>query len=126
MQVKIVTYHFKPVILIKARKKDNNECHQYMKKWLDFPGGPVLKTSPSNARGNGLIPGWGAKIPYASWLKNPKQIIKQKYNTFNKDFKVIQVKNSFKIWRNEKLCITDESILGHPSESKLAGLNEIM
>ena len=66
MQVKIMTYHFKPIILLKARKKDNGECYQYMKKQLDFPGGPVVKTLPSNARCNGLIPGWGAKIPYAS------------------------------------------------------------
>ena len=29
----------------------------------DFLGGPVLKTLPSNARGLGSIPGWGAKIP---------------------------------------------------------------
>lgn len=86
----------------------------------------MLKTLPSNARGNGLIPSWGAKIPYASWLKNPKQIIKQKYNTFNKDFKVVQVKNSFKIWRNEKPLYYWWEYIGHPSESKLAGLNEIM
>ena len=25
----------------------------------DFPGGPVVKTSPSNAEGVGPIPGWG-------------------------------------------------------------------
>ena len=66
MQVKIMTYRFKPVILITTRKKDNNERYQYMKKWLDFPGGLVVKTLPSNARCNGLIPGWGAKIPYTS------------------------------------------------------------
>ena len=33
----------------------------------DFPGGPVVKTLPSNAGGEGSIPGWGAKIPHASW-----------------------------------------------------------
>ena len=32
----------------------------------DFPGGPVVKTSPSNAGGAGSIPGHGAKIPHAS------------------------------------------------------------
>ena len=42
----------------------------------DFPGGPVVKTSPSNAGGVGLIPGQEAKIPYALWPK--KQNIKQK------------------------------------------------
>ena len=33
----------------------------------DFSGGPVVKTSPSNARGAGLILGWGAKIPHVFW-----------------------------------------------------------
>ena len=53
----------------------------------DFPGGPVVKTSPSNAGGEGSIPGWGAKIPHASWpkIQNIKQ--KQYCNIFNKDFK---------------------------------------
>ena len=38
-----------------------------IKKYIrDFPGGPVVKTSPSNARGAGLIPGLGAKFPHAS------------------------------------------------------------
>ena len=42
------------------------------KKWNkgDFPGGPVVKTSPSNAMGAGSIPGGGAKIPHASQPKN--------------------------------------------------------
>ena len=42
----------------------------------DFVGGPVVETLTSNARGEGLIPGWGAKLPHASWPK--KQNIKQK------------------------------------------------
>ena len=42
----------------------------------DFPGGPGVKTSPSNAGGAGLIPGQGVKIPHTSWPKN--QNIKQK------------------------------------------------
>ena len=42
----------------------------------DFPGGPVVKTSPSNAVGVGSIPGQGAKIPHA--LGPKKQNIKQK------------------------------------------------
>ena len=36
----------------------------------DFPGGPVVGTLPSNEVGAGLIPGWGARIPHASWPKN--------------------------------------------------------
>ena len=35
----------------------------------DLPGGSAVKTSHSNSRGAGLIPGWGAKIPYALWSK---------------------------------------------------------
>ena len=31
----------------------------------DFPGGPVVKTLPSNAGGTGSTPGRGAKIPHA-------------------------------------------------------------
>ena len=34
-----------------------------MKK--DFPGGPVVKNLPYNARGTGSIPGQGTKIPHA-------------------------------------------------------------
>ena len=33
----------------------------------NFPGGPVVKTLPSKARGVGLIPGYGVKIPCALW-----------------------------------------------------------
>ena len=38
----------------------------------DFPGSPVVKTSPSNSRGAGLIPGQEAKITHASGPKKPK------------------------------------------------------
>ena len=41
----------------------------YKTKSWDFPGGPVVKISHSNAVGRGLIPGRGAKIPYASGPK---------------------------------------------------------
>ena len=47
--------------------------HQHLVLNLgNFPGGPVVKTSPSNASGVGLIPGQGAKILHASQPKNPK------------------------------------------------------
>ena len=54
----------------------------------DFPGGPVVKTSPSKAGGVGSIPGHGANIPHALEAKK-KQNIKQKQycNKFNKDLK---------------------------------------
>ena len=56
-------------------------------RFRDFPGGPVVETSPSNAGGVGSIPGWGAKIPHASWPKNQKINQKQYCNKFNKDFR---------------------------------------
>ena len=39
-----------------------------------FPGGPVVKTSPSNAGGMGSIPGRRAKIPHVSWPKNQNMV----------------------------------------------------
>ena len=54
----------------------------------DYPGGPVVKTSPSNARGAASIPGWGAKIPHASRPKNQNIKPKQYCNKLNKDFKI--------------------------------------
>ena len=36
----------------------------------DFPGGPVVKTSLSNAGDAGSIPGRGARIPHALRPKN--------------------------------------------------------
>ena len=53
----------------------------------EFPGGPVVKTSPSNARGAGSIPGRGAKIPHAFQPKNQNIKQKQYCNKFNKDVK---------------------------------------
>ena len=32
----------------------------------DFPGGPVVKSLPSNAGDTGLIPGQGTKVPHAT------------------------------------------------------------
>ena len=54
----------------------------------DFPGSLVIKTLPSKARSIGLVPGWGAKIPHASWPKNKNKTPKNRNsNNFNKDFK---------------------------------------
>ena len=47
----------------------------------------MVKTSPSYAGGVGLIPGWGDKIPHASWPKSQKKKQDQYCNRFNKDFK---------------------------------------
>ena len=39
----------------------------------DFPGGPVVKTPPSNEGGTGSIPGRGTKIPHAAWRNQKKK-----------------------------------------------------
>ena len=41
----------------------------------EFPGGPVVKTSPSSTGGSGSTPGWGTKIPHALRPKKPKHKI---------------------------------------------------
>ena len=41
-------------------------------KGRDFPGCPVVKTSPSNAGGVGSIPGQGAKSPRDASIRKPK------------------------------------------------------
>ena len=53
----------------------------------DFPGGSVVKTSPSNAGSANLIPGRRAKIPHALQPNNQNLQQKQYCNQFNKDFK---------------------------------------
>ena len=56
-------------------------------KCRDFPGGPLVKTSPYNAGGVGLVPDQGSKIPYASRLKTQDIEQKQYCNKFRKNFK---------------------------------------
>ena len=41
--------------------------------YRDFPGSPRVKTLPSNARGEGLIPGQGDKVPHTG---KPKLLAK--------------------------------------------------
>ena len=53
----------------------------------DFPGGPVIKTSPPNTEDVSSIPGQGTKIPHASQSKNQNIKKKQYCNKFNKDLK---------------------------------------
>ena len=47
----------------KEKKKRND--------WEDFPGSPVDKNLPSNARDLGSIPGRGTRIPHASEQLSP-------------------------------------------------------
>ena len=73
-----------------AKRVDLKSSHSKLKKKIvtrDFPGGPVVKTSPSNAVGAGSIPSWGIKIPHASWPKHQNIKQKQYCNKFSEDFK---------------------------------------
>ena len=47
----------------------------------------MVKSSPSNAGGEGSIPSRGAEIPHALWPENQNIKQKQYCNKFNKDFK---------------------------------------
>ena len=40
----------------------------------DFPGGPIIKTSPSNTEGIGSIPGGGTNMPHGTAKKYIYQI----------------------------------------------------
>ena len=64
----------------------------------NFPGGPVVKTSPSNVGSAGSIPGWGAKIPHAlrpKYQKNPQNRSNIVTNSI-KTLKMVHVKNKKK------------------------------
>ena len=56
----------------------------------------MVKTLPSNSRGAGSIPGWGAKIPHTAWPKEQNIRQKQYFNKFNKDFLNGPLKKIFK------------------------------
>ena len=52
----------------------------------DFPGGPVVKTQPSDAGGMSSIPGQGDKIPTYLTAEKPEYKQQKKCgNKFNKD-----------------------------------------
>ena len=51
----------------------------------DFPGGPVVETSPSNAGHVGSVPGRGIKISHASWPINQNIKQRQYCSKFNVD-----------------------------------------
>ena len=57
--------------VLNQRLRDPELLLRIVRRW-DFPGGPVVKTSPSNAGGEGSIPGWEAKILHVPWPNNPK------------------------------------------------------
>ena len=47
---------------------------QEIQNQRDFPGSPVVKTPNFHCRGRGSMPGWGIKIPCASWCKERKKV----------------------------------------------------
>ena len=59
----------------------------------NFPGGPVIKTPIFHCREYGFDPGWGVKIPEASWQKKSKH--NNKCDSFEKEqnteFSIIQI-----------------------------------
>ena len=79
-----------PYRSIKPKKRIKTESikmHDSLTKMRDFPGSPVVKILPSNTSSAGSIPGWGSKIPHASWPKNQNIRWKQYCIKFNKNFK---------------------------------------
>ena len=74
----------------------------------DFPGDPVVKTSPSDRGGVGSIPGLGADSPHDTGARNPNVKQKQYCNKFNKIFKngphqIKKYKNLNRYWMSELL-----------------------
>jgi len=101
------------------RRTDSKETVR--KEAGDFPGCPVIKTSPSNAKGMGSIPGRGSRIPHASQPKN--QNIKQKqYCKKNsiKTFKMVHIRKIKRIEVGRAEAHTLE--LGHEKKTKLGVL----
>ena len=74
----------------------------------DFPGSSVVKTSPSNAGGTGLIPGWGAKIPHALQPKN--QNIKNKSNIVTNSMKTLKMVHIKKIFKKRAVIENQTSL----------------
>lgn len=52
----------------------------------DFPGGPVVKTSPSNTSDVGSIPGGGVKIPHCLMALKQEHKQQKQYCDKYKDF----------------------------------------
>ena len=63
-----------------------------------FTGSPMVKNSPSNAGGMGLIPGWGDKMPWRSCASGPKT---PKHKTSNIVTNSLKTLWSF-VWQQQK------------------------
>ena len=64
-------------MIVWGKKKLENKTAAVLQRKLrilesrNFPGGPVVKSSPTSAWDARLIPGLQAKNPHALWLKPP-------------------------------------------------------
>ena len=74
-------------------------CQLEVDHFWDFPGGPVVKTSPSNAGGVGSIPCWRAKIPHASGPK--KENINNRSNIVTSSIKTLKMAHIKKVFKNK-------------------------
>ena len=76
-----------PVSLLSMSPPANNHVSELRcESSGDFPGGPVIKTLPSNARDEGSKSGRGAKMPHAPGPKSQNIKQKQYCIKFNKNF----------------------------------------
>ena len=83
----------------------NQMSYPLQKPTGDFPGGPVVKILPSNARVAGVIPDGGAKISHTSGRKNQnikkeREGEKQYCNKFNKEVK----KSTIRLCKLRQTC----------------------
>ena len=70
--------------------------HTHTHTYMDFRGGPLVKTLPSNAVCVVLISGGGTKIPHALQPKNPKY--KTETNILINSIKTIKIVHIKKIY----------------------------
>ena len=100
-----------------------SNCERELFKWNtltslknicgDFPEGPLVKTSISNAWGAGSVPGWGAKIPHVSQPKNQNIEQKQYCNKSNTDFKnVSRLKKKKRKEKKKKTSVCTSRLCG--------------
>ena len=85
---------------------------ELISKLRDFPGGPVVKTSPSSIGDENLIPGQEAKIPQASRPKNQKH--QNRSNIWTKSIKIFKMIHIKKILK-KITCVCVCSVMSNPS-----------
>ena len=87
----------------------------------DFPGGPVVKTSPSRVGVTGSIPGQGANLPHASWPEN--QSIKNRNNIVTNSITTLKMVHIFLNLKKKKrpfISCSHFNKLNLPSQAELS------